>query len=207
MTAFERQSADAVTWVVRFREEPCIQHVIQSWWAVRSDALFGCPADPSEKWTLVIVLERPTTKQHMSAQIRRLLQRRGSAAALAEVMQFDVLHLEAWQRVTPRLYDLPLDEPIYWVTRRPDTLVVYRVAHNERKLQWLLHRAAACNVELRKVADDFPTFIAVLADLTPIEDDESVEPGAGFVGALDGTANAPERLVPASQDRCTLSES
>jgi hypothetical protein len=107
----------------------------------------------------------------MSAQIRRLLQRRGSAATLAEVMQFDVLHLEAWQRVIPRRYDLPLDEPIYWVTRRPDTLMVYRVAHRERKLQWLLHRAAACNVELRKVVDDFPAFVAILADLAPIEDD------------------------------------
>ena len=51
--------------------------------------------------------------------------------------------------------------------------MVYRVAHRERKLQWLLHRAAACNVELRKVKDDFPTFMAILADLVPIEDDNS----------------------------------
>jgi len=102
-----------------------------------------------------------------------LLQRGGSATKMVEVMQFDVLHLEVWQRVTPRLYNLPLDEPIYWVTSRPDTLMVYRVAHRERQLQWLLHRAAACNVELRKVKDDFPAFIAILGDLAPVNDDQS----------------------------------
>ena len=64
----------------------------------------------------------------MSSKMRCLLQRGGSATKMFEVMQFDVLHLEVWQRVTPRLYDLPLDEPIYWVTRRPDTLIVYRDA-------------------------------------------------------------------------------
>jgi hypothetical protein len=109
----------------------------------------------------------------MSSKMRCLLQRGGSATKVFEVMQFDVLHLEVWQRVTPRLYNPPLDEPIYWVTSRPDTLMVYRVAHRERQLQWLLHRAAACKVELRKVVDYFPAFMAILADLAPIEDDNA----------------------------------
>jgi hypothetical protein len=155
----------------------------------------------------VIVLERPTTKQHMLAQIHRLLQRGGSATKMFEVMQFDVLHLEVWQRVTPRLYDLPLDEPIYWVTRRPDTLMVYRVAHRERKLQWLLHRAAACNVELRKVAEDFPTFIAILADLTPVEDDKSRLSRAQALWELWTGQRMRQGEMPAPQERYLQPES